>query len=194
MIPIFFPTPSDLHKWFEENHDKATELLVGYYKVGSGKQSITWQQSVEEALCFGWIDSIRKSIDSESYCNRFTPRKPNSNWSAINIKKIGELIEQARMHPAGLAAFEKRQEKNSRIYSYENEPAQLTKEYLQKFKSNKQAWSFFQSQPPSYQKTAIHLVMRAKQQKTQLGRLETLIRDSAAGRKIAPLSYNAKKS
>lgn len=127
MSPIFFPAPSDLRKWFEENHETATELLVGYYKVGSGKQSITWQQSVEEALCFGWIDSIRKSIDHESYCNRFTPRKPQSNWSAINVKRLVSLYIRGAYTPQALQLLRNGKEKNSKIYSYENKPVQFAK-------------------------------------------------------------------
>jgi uncharacterized protein YdeI (YjbR/CyaY-like superfamily) len=187
--PNFFSTKSSFRKWFEKNHDKATELLVGFYKVNSGKQSLTWSESVDEAICFGWIDGIRKSIDAESYSIRFTPRKPGSIWSAINIQKVENLSKQGLMHPSGIAAFQKREEKKSAIYSYEKAPEKLSDDFLKKFKSNKKAWNFFQSMAPSYQRTAIHLVMTAKQEITKLKRLDELIKDSEAGRKIKRLNY-----
>ncbi len=187
--PVFFPTQSTFRKWLEKNHNKATELLVGFYKVGSGKPSISWSQSVDEAICFGWIDGIRKSIDDESYSIRFTPRKSKSIWSAVNIKKVEELIKQELMHPAGLAAFSKREENKSRIYAYEKEAAIFSDDFLKKFRANKKACKFFQSMAPSYQRTAIHWVMSAKQEITKAKRLEELIRDSEAERKIKSLNY-----
>jgi uncharacterized protein YdeI (YjbR/CyaY-like superfamily) len=183
MTPTFFPYQSGFRKWLKQNHKKETELLVGYYKVNSGKPSMTWAQSVDEALCFGWIDGVRKSIDEDSYCIRFTPRKPTSIWSAVNIKKVEELIKQGLMQPAGLAGFEKRKESKSRIYSYEKEATKLAADYEKKFRANKKAWAFFTSLAPSYQKLGIHRVMDAKQEKTQLSRLEKLITESEAGRK-----------
>lgn len=187
MKPVFFAKQSDLRKWFEKNHDKAAELWVGYYKVNSGKESITWQQSVDEALCFGWIDGIRKSVDEISYTNRFTPRKPNSTWSAINIKRVAELTRLGLMHPAGLHVFHKRDKEKSEKYSYERKTVQLDKDYEARFKKNKRAWDFFQSQPPSYQKPATWWVVSAKQEATRLKRLETLIADSEAQLRIALL-------
>ena len=187
--PTFFRTQASFRKWLEKNHDKAKELLVGFYKVNSGKQSMTWSESVDEAICFGWIDGVRKSINQESYSIRFTPRKPGSIWSAINIQKVETLSKQGLMHPSGMAAFEKREAKKSAIYSYEKEPEKLSDEFLKKFKSNKKAWNFFQSMAPSYQRTAIHLVMTAKQEITKLKRLDELIKDSEAGRKIKRLNY-----
>lgn len=187
--PTFFHHQSEFRNWLKKNYDKATELLVGFYKVNSGKQSITWSQSVDEAICFGWIDGIRKSIDDESYCIRFTPRKSKSIWSAINIKKVEELTRQELMHPAGFAAFSKREENKSRIYSYEKEAAILSNDFLKKFKANKKAWEYFQSQAPSYQKTALHWVTGAKQEITKVKRLEELIRDCEGERKIKRLNY-----
>lgn len=187
--PVFFPTQSSFRKWFEKNHDKAKELLVGFYKVNSGKQSMTWSESVDEAICFGWIDGIRKSINSESYSIRFTPRKQGSIWSSVNIQKVENLSKQGLMHPSGMAAFEKREAKKSAIYSYEKVPEILSAGFLKKFKANKKAWKFFQSMAPSYQRTAIHLVMTAKQEITKLKRLDELIKDSEAGRKIKRLNY-----
>ena len=187
--PTFFSTQSAFRKWLEKNHDKVKELSVGFYKVKTGKPSITWSESVDEAICFGWIDGIRKSIDNESYCIRFTPRKPKSIWSAINIKKVEELTKQGLMYPAGLAAFSKREENKSRIYSYEKDVAILSDVFLKKFKANKKAWKFFQSMAPSYQNTAIHWVMSAKQEITKVKRLDELIRDCGEERKIKRLNY-----
>lgn len=184
MTPIFFATQSDFRQWLEENHNQKTELLVGFYKVGSNRPSMTWTQSVDEALCFGWIDGVRRSINGESYCIRFTPRKKRSIWSAVNIRKVEELTKQCLMQPAGLAAFEKREESKSRIYAYEKQPVKLSEEFEQKFKANKKAWSFFQSQAPSYQKIVIHWVMSAKQEATRTSRLEKLIANSEAEQKV----------
>jgi uncharacterized protein YdeI (YjbR/CyaY-like superfamily) len=189
MKPTFFAKQADFRKWLQKNHKTATELLVGFYKTGSKKPSITWPQSVDEALCFGWIDGIRRSIDEESYSIRFTPRKPGSIWSSINIKKVEELSAKGLMQPAGLEAFAKRKENKSRIYSYENEAIGLSEEFEKQFKANKKAWAFFTSMAPSYQKTAIHGVMTAKQEATRLRRMSELITASAEGKKIKRLDY-----
>lgn len=181
MTPIFFASQSDFRKWLQKNYKKETELLVGFYKVGSGKPSMTWPQSVDEALCFGWIDGVRKSIDKDSYQIRFTRRKPTSIWSAINIKKIEELIKKGLMQPAGLASFEKRTAGKSKIYSYEKDEVELTPRFRKQFKANKNAWDYFQSLAPSYRKVSMHWVMSAKQETTQIKRLNQLISDSAAG-------------
>jgi uncharacterized protein YdeI (YjbR/CyaY-like superfamily) len=191
---VFFPKQSDFRKWLEKNHERKKELLVGFYKVSSGKPSITWSQSVDEALCFGWIDGIRKSVDEDSYCIRFTPRKVKSIWSAINIKRVEELTRKGLMRSAGLEIFNKRVENKSRIYSFENRPKKLNRVFENQFKAEKKAWSQFLSMPPSYQKTAIFWVMSAKQDATRQKRLDTLIKDSNAGQKIKPLSYGVKKN
>ena len=182
LSPVFFKTQAAFRKWFIKNHQKANELLVGFYKTGSGKESITWPQSVEEALCFGWIDGVRKSIDKESYCIRFTPRKPGSIWSAVNINKVEELTHKGLMQAAGLAIFEKRMEHRSRVYSHEKEPEVLSKEFEKTFKSNKKAWEFFQSLAVSYRKPALNWVMGAKQESTRVKRLHELIADSEQGK------------
>ncbi len=181
MAPTFFSKQSDFRNWLQKNHKKKTELLVGFYKVGSGKPCMTWSQSVDEALCFGWIDGVRTSIDKDSYQIRFTQRKPTSIWSAININKIEVLTKQGLMQPAGLASFEKRTESRSRIYSHENEEAKFTQTFEKQFKANKKAWSYFQSLAPSYRKVSAHWVMRAKHETTKIKRLNQLISDSAAG-------------
>lgn len=171
----FFPTPADFRKWLEKYHKEETELIVGFYKVKSNKPSITWEQAVEQALCFGWIDGIRKSIDSESYSNRFTPRRSTSNWSAINIKKVEELTTAGLMAPAGLKAFSLRKENKSNSYSYEKETGVLDTNYEKQFKKNKLAWDFFIKQAPSYKRLTIHWIMSAKQEKTRQSRLEKTI-------------------
>jgi uncharacterized protein YdeI (YjbR/CyaY-like superfamily) len=190
--PTFFATQSDFRQWLIRNHTVAKELYVGFRKVGSGLRSITWSQSVDEALCFGWIDGLRKSIDADSYFIRFTPRKPTSNWSAINIAKFEELTLQGLITPAGLAAYKHRTESKSKIYSYENEEVKLSPEFVEQFRSVPVAWNYFQSMPPSYSKVASRWVMSAKQPATRAKRLGELIRDSLAGRKIKQLSWNKK--
>lgn len=182
--PTYFPTPDSFRKWLSKNHLKEKELLVGFYKTKSGHQGITWSESVDEALCFGWIDGIRKSIDDKSYCIRFTPRKPNSIWSAINIRKAEELTKKKLMFPAGIEAFLRRTENKSRIYAYEKEAEILPDSFMKIFMVNKKAWKNFQSMAPWYQRTVIHWVISAKQEITKKKRLEELIKDSEAGRKI----------
>lgn len=192
MEPKFFAAPEDLRKWFEKNHDKETELSVGFYKKGSGKPSITWPESVDQALCFGWIDGVRHRIDDEAYKIRFTPRKPRSIWSSVNIKRMGELIEEGLVQKAGLDAYAKRDEGRSRVYSFEQENIQLEKAHEAKFKKNKKAWKFFESQPPSYRKPALWWVVSAKQEATRTRRLEALIKDSENGERLAHLRRNPK--
>ena len=194
MKATFFATPDELRAWLERNHDTAQELFVGFYKKGSGKPSLTWSDSVDEALCFGWIDGVRRSIDEESYVIRFTPRKPRSTWSAVNVRKVGELTRQGRMTPAGIAAFEARSEARTGIYSHEQaETPVLEPDQERRFRANRKAWAFFQAQPPSYQKTAVWLVVSAKKPETREKRLAALIADSAAGRWLAQLERRPAK-
>jgi uncharacterized protein YdeI (YjbR/CyaY-like superfamily) len=188
MKATFFKTPADFRKWLEKNHASKQELWVGYYKKDSGKPSLTWQQSVDEALCFGWIDGIRKSIDEISYMNRFTPRKPRSTWSTVNINRVQELISANLMQPSGLQAFQNRKEDKSGIYAYEQKDRKLNDEYEEKFKANKKAWEFFQAQAPWYQRTSSWWVISAKKEETRQKRLEQLIADSEQGRTIAQLT------
>jgi uncharacterized protein YdeI (YjbR/CyaY-like superfamily) len=185
----FFATPAAFRAWLAKHHDKETELWVGFYKTGSGKRSITWPEAVDQALCFGWIDSVRRTLGVEAYTNRFTPRKPASTWSAVNIKRAQELIDQGLMHHAGLKAFEARTGDRSAIYSYEQRhAAKLDAEQERRFRADKKAWEFFQAQPPWYRKAAVHWVTSAKREETRLKRLATLIDDSARGRTIPPLT------
>jgi uncharacterized protein YdeI (YjbR/CyaY-like superfamily) len=186
--PLFFATPADFRKWLVENHATASELWVGFHKKSSGRQSTTWPESVDEALCFGWIDGLRKTSDADSYKIRFTPRQPKSNWSAINIRRMQELTREGRTHPAGMAVFKQRAPDRSGIYSYENrQSAVLSKVAEKQFRSKCAAWDFFLQQPASYRQTAIWWVVSAKKAETQQSRLETLIADSKAKRRIRPL-------
>jgi uncharacterized protein YdeI (YjbR/CyaY-like superfamily) len=182
--PRFFPTQSAFRKWLAANHAKSNELSVGFYKKGSGKPSLTWPESVDEALCFGWIDGVRHSIDEDSYKIRFTPRKPSSVWSAVNIRNVERLIKEKRMQPAGLKAFEARKDNRSGIYAYEQRSPELNEPYAGQFKRNKAAWKFFQAQPPYYRKTMKWWIVSAKQEETRLKRLNKLIEESAKGRRI----------
>ena len=184
MTPTFFPTPADLRKWFRKNHATATELWIGFYKVGRGKPSVTWPESVDEALCCGWIDGIRKTIDEDSYRIRFTPRRPRSVWSAVNIKRVKVLSDEKRMLPAGRKAFEARRENRSGIYSYEQRPQDLPQPYLGEMKRNKAAWAFFAAQPPSYRKVMTWFILSAKREETRLQRLKKLIDVSATGKRM----------
>jgi uncharacterized protein YdeI (YjbR/CyaY-like superfamily) len=184
MSPKFFRSAEELREWFARNHRTAAELLAGFYKKGSGKPSITWSESVDEALCVGWIDGVRKSLDEERYTIRFTPRRPGCVWSAANIKRVAELRKQGRMQPAGLAAFAQRKENKSGVYSYEQRPQSLPEPYASKFKKHARAWAFFESQPPGYRRTATWWVISAKKAETRDKRLASLIADAAAGRTI----------
>jgi uncharacterized protein YdeI (YjbR/CyaY-like superfamily) len=166
---------------------------MGFYKKSSGQPSITYPEALDEALCFGWIDGIRKAVDESRYTIRFAPRKPGSIWSNVNIKRANELIALGRMMPAGLAAFEARKQEKSGVYSYENRPRQLSAEYEQKFRANQKAWEFFQSQAPYYRRTASAWVMTAKKEETHMRRLATLIEDSAQGRRLGIMGGTAKK-
>ena len=175
MHPTFFRSPDELRAWFDKHHDSARELLVGFYKKGSGVPSIDWQQSVDEALCVGWIDGIRRSLGTKSYTIRFTPRKPSSIWSAINIKRATALAKEGRMRPAGLAAFKARRENRSGVYSYEQRPDALPSPYEGMLRKNKTAYTYFSGQPASYRRALIWWVISAKLEATRRRRLNTLI-------------------
>lgn len=184
----FFATPAEFRAWLKKHHSSTSELWVGFYKKGSGRPSITWPEAVDEALCVGWIDGIRKSIDEESYRIRFTPRKPRSTWSAVNLARVEVLTREGRMRPAGLEAFAKRKEAKTGIYAYEQrKAAELDEASEQRFRSDPEAWEYFQSRPPGYRKTAIWWVVSAKREETRRKRLEQLIEDSRNQRPIAQL-------
>jgi len=186
--PIFFATPAAWRAWLEQNHASAPEIVVGFYKRGSGRPSITWPESVDQALCFGWIDGVRRSLDTERYTIRFTPRAARSTWSTVNIERMNELMKLGLAHPAGRAAFAARDDKRSGIYAYEaRHRAAFDTDAERRFRSNTAAWRFFNEQAPWYRRTATHWVTSAKREATRLARLETLITHSAAGRRIPPL-------
>jgi uncharacterized protein YdeI (YjbR/CyaY-like superfamily) len=179
MTPTFFAIPADFRRWLKQHHATASELWVGFHKKGTGRPSITWPESVDDGLCFGWIDGIRKALDAESYVIRFTPRKKGSTWSAVNMWRVQELIRNGRMQPAGMEAFDARDPKKSGIYSFEQrQAATLDKAAQAKFKANRPAWKFFESQPPGYRKIATYWVVSAKREDTRARRLETLMADS----------------
>jgi uncharacterized protein YdeI (YjbR/CyaY-like superfamily) len=189
MEPTTFERPQDFRAWLEQHHDTEPELWVGYHKKGTGKPSMTWPESVDEALCFGWIDGIRKRIDAERYMIRFTPRRARSIWSAVNIGRVAALTEEGRMRPAGAAAFAARREDRSGIYSYEQrERAKLDPAFEKRFRTKKRAWASFEAMPASYRQAAIRWVMTAKKEETRERRLATLMEASAAGRRVPPLT------
>lgn len=186
--PRFFETAEDFRHWLERHHATATELVAGFKKKGTGLPSITWPESVDEALCFGWIDGIRRRIDEESYSIRFTPRRPRSNWSALNIRRMRALIAAGRVRPPGLACFESRTADRSRTYSYEQrDRARFDADLERRFRAAEEAWTWFRDQPPGYRKTATFWVMSAKRQSTRERRLGVLVDSSAKGRRIPPL-------
>lgn len=189
MQAVFFPNTKTLREWFIDNHQTETELIVGYYKKGVDKETITWSDSVDEAICFGWIDGVRKSIDEISYQIRFTPRKATSIWSKVNIDKVERLLAQNLMYQAGIKAFEKRKEEKSMIYAFEQKIVELPTHFEVQFKENITAWDFFTKQAPSYQKTAIWKIISAKQEATKIRKLQELIEDSENGRKIKELRW-----
>jgi uncharacterized protein YdeI (YjbR/CyaY-like superfamily) len=193
--PIFFATPEEFGAWLEENHATATEVLVGFHKRGSGKPSITWPESVEQALCFGWIDGVRRSLGDESYTIRFSPRKPNSTWSRVNLEKVEELKQRGLMRPAGLRVYDERREAKTGIYSYEQrEAAELPAEYEERLSANAAAWKFWTSRSPSYRKAAVWWVVSAKKEETRERRLASLIEHSQSGRTVPPLTPPGKRS
>jgi len=181
MQPKFFTSPEQFRQWLERNHNSATELLIGFHKKASGKKSITYAEALDEALCFGWIDGVRRSLNETSYVQRFTPRKPRSIWSNINVKHVERLKKAGRMHSAGLEAYARRDPKLTGIYSFENRPRELDPEYEKTFRQNKAAWKFFQEQPPSYKRLMIFRTMSAKKEETRLRRLKQLIEYSEKG-------------
>jgi uncharacterized protein YdeI (YjbR/CyaY-like superfamily) len=182
--PKFFRTTADFRNWLEKNHATAAELWIGFYKKDSGEASITWPESVDQALCFGWIDGIRKQVDEISYKIRFTPRRRGSIWSATNIRRATELARQKQMRPTGLEAFAARIENKSGIYSYEQRSTELRQPYAKLLKRNKAAWNFFQTQPASYRKMVGWWIISAKKEETRIARLAKLISESAKQKRL----------
>jgi uncharacterized protein YdeI (YjbR/CyaY-like superfamily) len=182
-----FETVKDLRAWFEASHETAPEAFIGFYRKGVDKPSVTYAQIVEEALCFGWIDGITFRVDDEVTANRYTPRRPTSNWSAINIAKVAELRAAGRMHPAGIRAFDERDRRKDAVYSYEQPEVVLPAPLMKRLRADKDAWRTWESETPSYRRGVTHWVMAAKRPETRERRFTTLIADSAAGRRIGPM-------
>jgi uncharacterized protein YdeI (YjbR/CyaY-like superfamily) len=194
MEPIYFATAADFRGWLEAHHESETELLVGFYKKASGVPSITWPEAVDEALCFGWIDSVRRTVDEDRYANRFTPRKRGSTWSAVNVRKVAALTKAGRMRPAGLRAYEARSESKTGVYSFEQyQNPKFTRDQQRRFRAEPEAWAFFSSTPPSYRRAATWWVISAKQEVTRDRRLTQLIEDSRAGRRIKQLAQPSER-
>lgn len=188
MKPRYFETASDFRDWLDANHASVAELWLGFYKKGSGRSGITYAEALDEALCFGWIDGLKKRVDDLRFKQRFTPRKPESNWSRINIGHVKRLTQAGRMKPAGEKAFAARIAAKTGVYSFENKPRALSPALQQEFASEKSAWAFFQQQPPGYRRVAAFWVMSAKQEATRLRRLARLIADSKTGRRMGMLA------
>jgi uncharacterized protein YdeI (YjbR/CyaY-like superfamily) len=186
----FFESAAELREWFDANHATAEELWLGYYRKGTGRTTLDWSAAVDEALCVGWIDGIRKRLDDDRHVQRFTPRRPRSTWSAVNVAKVASLTAEGRMRPAGLAAFAARSEANTAIYSYERGVEDFSDEELARFRANETAWADWQARPPSYRRPVTNWVTSAKQPATRERRLSTLIEDSAAGRKVKQMRWS----
>ena len=193
MNPRFFKSQSEFRRWLEKNHAQETELLLGFYKKGSGKASTTYPEALDEALCFGWIDGVRRSLGDDGYTIRFTPRKAKSIWSNVNVRHVERLKKLGRMAPAGLEAYALRDPKKTGIYAFENRPRELSPAYEKKFRSNKKAWEFFEKQPPGFKRLMIFRVMEGKQEETRQRRLAQLIEASAKGVRYGAIGPNAKK-
>lgn len=193
MKPRFFKTPADFRRWLAKNHGTADELLVGFFKKSSGKASITWQESVDEALCAGWIDGVRRRIDDESYSIRFTPRRKRSIWSLINTKRVAVLTAEGRMLEAGLRAFAERDARKTGVYSFERETATFPPAHLKQFRANAKAWAYFDSQGAYYKRLAAYWVTSAKQEETRQRRFARLVELSARGEKPAEFQVDRKR-
>jgi len=191
--PKFFRTAEAFREWLEKNRDGTTELLVGFYRLNSGRAGLTYREALDEALCFGWIDGIRKRCDADSYTIRFAPRTAGSIWSVVNTRRMEELIQMGRVHEAGLRAFERRDKKKSKLYSYEAGNCNFEPAQERLFRSNPTAWEFYQRQAPWYRRVSCYWVTSAKKEETRARRLEQLVTDSASGRRIKQLISNPKK-
>ena len=189
---IYFESPEELRDWFDANHATAEDLWIGHHRKATGKPSLTWSQTVDEALCVGWIDSVRISVDETRFVQRFTPRRKGSTWSAVNVAKVEALRAEGRMRPAGLAAFEARTAANTAIYSYERAAASFSDDEVARLRANAAAWADWEARPPSYRRAVTHWVTSAKGDATRVRRLTTLIEDSAAGQQVQPMRWERK--
>lgn len=187
MKPRFFSSSEEFRQWLEKQHASEDELLVGFHKKASGKKSITYAEALDEALCFGWIDGVRRSMNESSYTIRFSPRRSRSIWSLINVKHVQRLQKEGRMHSAGLDAFNQRDPKRTGIYAFENRPRELTPEYEKALRKNKAAWQFFEAQPPGYKRVIAFWILGGKKEETRLRRLQQLIESCAKGERVGLL-------
>ena len=192
MKPKFFSSQDQFREWLERNHNSTAELLVGFHKKSSSKKSITYPEALDEALCFGWIDGVRKSLNETSYTIRFTPRKPKSIWSLVNVRHVARLTKEGRMRPAGVDAYARRDPKRTGIYAFENRPREFSPEFEKAFRKNKIAWTFFEKQPPGYKRTIVFWVMSAKREETRLKRFKLLVELSEKGLRPGLLQPKAK--
>jgi uncharacterized protein YdeI (YjbR/CyaY-like superfamily) len=192
MKPRFFSSPEKFREWLEQNHDSATELLLGFHKKSSGKKSVTYSEALDEALCYGWIDGVRKNLDETSYTIRFTPRKPRSIWSNVNVKHVERLTKERRMRPAGIEAYARRDPKRTGIYAFENRPREFSPELEKAFRKNKAAWSFFEKQPPGYKRVIVFWVMEAKKEETRIKRFKQLVDLCEQGLRLGLLQLKKK--
>jgi uncharacterized protein YdeI (YjbR/CyaY-like superfamily) len=192
VTPRFFRSAEQLRSWFAKHGTTTTELWIGYYKKHTGKGGLTYKPALDEALCVGWIDGVIKSIDADRYMQRWTPRKPTSNWSNVNVKRVGELTAEGRMTPPGLAAFARRDPARTGVYSFENDPLELSPAFIKRFKADKGAWAYWSEQPPGYRRTVTGWVMTAKQEATRERRFERLIAHCAALERIPQFGVTPK--
>ena len=192
MKPRFFSSPEKFREWLERNHDSTSELLLGFYKKSSGKKSLTYAEALDEALCYGWIDGVRKNLDETSYTIRFTPRKARSIWSLVNVRHVERLTKEGRMRPAGIEAYERRDPKRTGIYAFENRPREFSPEFEKAFRKNKTAWSFFEKQPPGYKRVIVFWVMEAKKAETRLKRFNQLVDLCEQGLRLGLLQSKSK--
>lgn len=190
----FFRSSDDFRRWLEKNHDKAVELWIGFYRKDSGKGGMTYHEALDEALCFGWIDGIRKKLDDVSFTNRFTPRKPRSIWSNVNIAHVERLTRTGRMHPSGTAAFKAKEDSRSGVYSFERETAELDPEMKRRFQRNKAAWTYFESAPPYYRRIAAWWIISARRNETREKRLAVLIQCSAKATRLPGFTPASRKT
>jgi uncharacterized protein YdeI (YjbR/CyaY-like superfamily) len=187
--PVYFESPAEFRAWLEQHHETETEVWVGMWKKATGRQGVSWAQAVDEALCFGWIDGVMRRVDDQRHIQRFSPRKPSSNWSAINIANVERLRAEGRMRPAGEAAFARRRDDKTAVYSHEQrQNPEFCAEERAQLEADAAAWAYFSARPPSYRRQATWWVISAKRPETRARRLATLIADSAAGRTIKPLT------
>jgi uncharacterized protein YdeI (YjbR/CyaY-like superfamily) len=192
--PRFFRSPAEFRTWLEKNHDRESELLVGFYKKSSGKRGITYEEALDEALCFGWIDGVRRSVDDERSTIRFTPRRQKSNWSLKNIRRVNELTELGRMAPSGIAAFDRRDPSEASTYSFEQANPAFGEDLEKRFRRNRKAWRFWEAQPPGYRKAATWWVVSAKREETRIRRLDSLVEHCASGRRLPQLTTPSRRT